>query len=212
MLRDPLLKSRSATNLIRKPVAFKFWIEGPPPIEAARPNRCPKCGIAAGMLGGLAIVGHGVRLREIRGPERPYQRPRSMIVHCRRFACRGCGAIMTVVPLELGAWHRYALPALFWAIALFGLDGCLARQIRALVSPDQLLGQESRWRQLGRWIDQRSDGAGDRRARARRFAQRAAAMAGAAKAIAPLSAWDAALMETEPEALRNKGPPKEAAV
>jgi hypothetical protein len=135
-----------------------------------------------------------------------------MIVHCRRFACRGCGAIMTVVPLELGAWHRYALPALFWAIALFGLDGCLARQIRALVSPDQLLGQESRWRQLGRWIDQRSDGAGDRRARARRFAQRAAAMAGAAKAIAPLSAWDAALMETEPEALRNKGPPKEAAV
>jgi hypothetical protein len=119
---------------------------------------------------------------------------------------------MTVVPLELGAWHRYALPALFWAIALFGLDGRLAREIRALVSPDRLFGQESRWRQLGRWIDQRADGIGDRSARARRFALRVAAMAGAAKAIVSASAWDAALMATEPEAQRNNGPPKEAAV
>ena len=124
----------------------------------------------------------------------------------------GISAPMLSVPLELGAWHRYALPAIFWAIALFGLDGRLAREIRALLSPDQLLGQESRWRQLGRWIDQRADGTGDRRSRARRFALRAAAMAGAARAIVPLSAWDAALMATEREAQRNNGPPKEAAV
>ena len=135
-----------------------------------------------------------------------------MTIHCRRFLCLGCGAIMTVVPLEVGGWHRYALPALFWALALFGLDGRLAREVRALVSPDRLVGEESRWRQLGRWIDQRADGPGDRRARARGFALRVAAMAGAAKAIVSASAWDAALMAMEPKTQRNTSPPKGAAV
>ena len=194
MLRNPTTKERSPTNLIQKAIAFKHWLSGPPPIEAARPTRCPWCPVPARETGGLGIVGHGVRTREVRGPERPMGPPRSVVIHCRRCRCQSCRAILTVVPMEVGFRHRYALPAMLWAIALYGLDGLLARSVRRRVSPDRMRAEESRWRQLGRWIDQRSASAGDRRARARVIARRAAARSGPENPITSASAWDGAMM------------------
>ena len=44
----------------------------PPSVEEVRPARCPDCGVASKPVGGGVVVqGHGLRTRQLRGPQAP---------------------------------------------------------------------------------------------------------------------------------------------
>jgi hypothetical protein len=107
---------------------------------------------------------------------------------------------MTVVPAEIFAWRLYALPAIAWAIALFGLDRGRSAKVRDFVCPDRIVaaGSQWRWRQLARWIDFFSDllstGTGCRRQRAKAIAFRIASRVGPQHAINSGAAWIGATM------------------
>jgi hypothetical protein len=189
-------KKRSSATIVQVSIPLKDWLTGPPPIDAVRPNRCPVCDCAARMLGqSLAVVGHGIRTRQLRGPDRPGCSPELRVLFIRRFLCKPCGSTMTVAPREVSPWHLYALPVIAWAIALFGLDGLRAREVRRQVSPDRTIasGSESCWRQLARWIDGMRRGESmresKRRSAARAIALRMAAHGGARSALNAGAAW-----------------------
>jgi hypothetical protein len=46
----------------------------------------------------MMLVGHGTRERQVRGPLAPGAMALDTVIRARRYRCRGCGAIVTVVP------------------------------------------------------------------------------------------------------------------
>ena len=111
----------------------------------------------------------------------------------RRFLCVACGAVMTVVPMEVAPGRWYAAPAIVWALALFGVLGLRLWEIRRLVHPDVTRAPDDRrpWRQVARWLDRLADPGDDRRERARTFALRVAASAGVGDHLDDDGAWSA---------------------
>lgn len=63
---------RSDTRIIQSAIDVKFWARVPPSCPAVRPASCPGCGPASREPGkALRVVGHGLRSREVEGPEEP---------------------------------------------------------------------------------------------------------------------------------------------
>lgn len=123
-----------------------------PTPEEVRPARCPACGGAARELGcALSIVGHGLRDRQLRGPSAPDAAPTIEIVVVRRYVCRRCDAVITVVPREVEPRRHYSRPAIALALARLGLLGETPSAIRRAVSPWMILETDG-WRTLSRWI------------------------------------------------------------
>src|SRR5690606_1493296 len=105
-------------------------MEAPPPTARVRPAKCPGCGVAARPLGArLHVVGHGVRERQVRGPLRAGRPPGLVVVRVRRFRCRVCGAVITVLPRGVAPRRHFGAGAIGLAIAWFA-DGTPARKIR----------------------------------------------------------------------------------
>ncbi len=77
----------------------------------------------------------------------------SLDVLARRYLCRSCGAVITVVPCSVLAGRLYAAPAIAFAVALYGA-GESAREVRRRVSPWRTVGATaaSGWASLRRWI------------------------------------------------------------
>lgn len=71
----------------------------------------------------------------------------------RRYRCRGCGAVVTVVPRGVAPRLRYRLCAVAWALGRWW-QGVSAAQVRGEVSPFAHVGEEARrgWRSLRRWV------------------------------------------------------------
>lgn len=99
------------------------------------------------------IVGHGLRCREVEGPEEPEAGPRSRRVLARRYRCRSCGAVVVVVPRGVGKGLRYTLEAIGYALALWGYARATAEQARQAVSSAKARGFSSpeQWSSLRRW-------------------------------------------------------------
>lgn len=113
---------RSDTRIIQSAIDVKFWAKTPPSCSAVRPAICPGCGAASREPGRpLAVVGHGLRGREVEGPNEPGEAPSSTPVLARRYRCRPCGAVLVVVPRGVGRALRYTLDAINYALALWGL-------------------------------------------------------------------------------------------
>jgi hypothetical protein len=130
----------------------KFWLQIPPSVDEARPARCPACEGAAREPGrALAIVGHGRRDRQLRGPADADAEPSVLVVQARRYACLRCGAILTVVPREIQPRRHYSRPAIALALARLGLLGETAASIRRAISPWRITATAG-WSTLGRWI------------------------------------------------------------
>jgi hypothetical protein len=71
----------------------------------------------------------------------------------RRYACRACGAILVVVPREVGRAHRYTLSAIAAALSWWSHGRQTAASVRARVSTAKVIGASSskRWASLSRW-------------------------------------------------------------
>ena len=81
------------------------------------------------MGGCLQVVGHGLRDRQIRGCIDADGAAVCITIRVRRYRCRVCGAMMTVVPLGVAARRHFGAGTLGLAVSLFG-HGCQARRIR----------------------------------------------------------------------------------
>jgi hypothetical protein len=145
---------RSDTRIIQSAIDVKFWAEAPPSCSAVRPASCPGCGAASQEPGrAVAIVGHGLRSRDVEGPTGPGEAPASTLVVARRYRCRGCGAVLVVVPRGVGRALRYTLDAIGYALALWGHARATAEQARRAVSTAKARGMSApeNWSSLRRW-------------------------------------------------------------
>jgi hypothetical protein len=101
----------------------------------------------------LAIHGHGLVQRQIRGPPTTDGAPTTEVVGVRRFRCQRCGAVMTVVPREVLHGVLYAASAIGLALFLHGVEKLSARAVRARVSVFPALDASTPgWPTLRRWM------------------------------------------------------------
>lgn len=99
------------------------------------------------------LQGHGTRERQVRGPCWPGEVPRILVLRVRRYRCRRCGAITTVLPRGLVARRYYSSSAIGLGLLLFGIRRQAVQQVRQAVcawpvsfeSPQQ-------WNTLGKWL------------------------------------------------------------
>ena len=117
------MPDQSHLHLIVFPRDVKHWLaEGPPPVEAARPARCPVCLSASrDDRRGLTMYGHGFRARVRWGPRAPALLADRTRVPTRRFQCQLCDAVLVVVPRGMVPRKRYSGPAIAFALALWAL-------------------------------------------------------------------------------------------
>ena len=142
--------------MIRSAISVKSWLRQTPTVEQVRPSVCVGCGAAGRPAGaGLGLHGHGLRLRQFRGPPSVGAPPRITVLPVRRYQCQHCPAVLTVVPSETVPRRHYAATAIALALALFGLCGRSHSQVRAAVSSDATVGVSAtrRWSTLSRWVD-----------------------------------------------------------
>jgi hypothetical protein len=150
-----MIGDRSSQRFVHYPLKIKSWIARPPTAEDARPGQCPCCHEASRPLGeNLVLQGHGLRSRQIRGPEEPDSAPLVQIVWLRRYRCQHCRAVVTVGPLGLMPGWLFSAPAIAWALALYGLAKASASEVRRRVNPWRVVGATAAgsWASLKRWI------------------------------------------------------------
>ena len=148
----------SVCHVVHSDIVVKFWLREVPSVERVRPSCCPRCGIGSRPVGGcLQVVGHGLRDRQLRGGLDADGAAACITIRARRYHCRACGAVITVVPLGVAARRHFGAGTLGLAVALFG-HGCPARQIR-----DRLGGlgapEVHGWVTLRRWTTALARGA-----------------------------------------------------
>lgn len=150
---------RSDTRIIQSAIDVKFWAQVPPSCSAVRPASCPGCGAASREPGkSLRVVGHGLRGREVEGPDEPEAAPASRAVLARRYRCLGCGAVLVVVPRGVARGIQYTLDAIGYALALWGYAHRTAERVRRAVSGNRFT--DPMW--AGRHDPGRSGGMGKR--------------------------------------------------
>lgn len=124
-------------------------------MHLARPTRCTRCGQPAYEGGRIRLHGHGLVRRQQRGPPSVGQPARTEVYGCRRYRCQGCQAVFTVLPAQAQPRKHFSGAAIALALALWGLGGLGAAQVRAQVSDWGQLGSSARgWRSLTRWARQ----------------------------------------------------------
>jgi len=83
----------------------------------------------------LVIVGHGLRDRTVLGPvDHEDQVGQAIEFGLRRYRCRACSSVLSVVPREVVFRRRYSAYAIAWALALFGLLGLAVTGVRECVT------------------------------------------------------------------------------
>jgi hypothetical protein len=114
----------------------------------------------------------------------------------RRYRCTGCGAVMTVLPAPAQPRKHFSGAAISLALALWGLCGWSAAQVREAVSDWVHTGPSARgWRSLSRWAGQLAQG--------RLFATLALTAEGGARQVAARAAQ--ALCGHAPPQVRGQG-------
>jgi hypothetical protein len=78
----------------------------------------------------LRVVGHGLRDRQQRGPVAAGATPAIVIVLVRRYLCRRCHTVMTVVPRDVEPRRHYSWPTIALALARLALLGESAATVR----------------------------------------------------------------------------------
>lgn len=147
---------RDTSRVIRSRISVNQWLQRTPTVDEARPAACVVCGVAARPPGGLlALHGHGLRDRQVRGPRSPSEKPYQVGIEARRYDCQRCPAVLIVVPSEVVPHRHYAASAIAFAVALYGACARSQRDVRDAVSADRIVGERAarRWCTLARWID-----------------------------------------------------------
>jgi hypothetical protein len=86
--------------------------------------------------------------------------PREVEYQIRRYRCRQCGAVMTAGPRERLRYRLFSLPAITWALSLYGVERISSREVRHRISPWRKVGAaaDRTWQTLRRWLGAASDG------------------------------------------------------
>jgi hypothetical protein len=151
------LQGRSSNVVVHSSRNVNFWIAQPPTADGVRPGSCPGCGRASRVPGKpLGLVGHGLRSRQLRGPPAAEDAPATRVVQVRRYLCRGCGAVITVVPRHVVPRRHFSAGAI--AIALFVFGTLRAPAAIAAERVGSWARGAGAWRTLRRWIDALDDG------------------------------------------------------
>jgi hypothetical protein len=154
--------TRSGRNIVHSPISIKSWLLRVPTVDEARPGQCPVCAAASRSVGGpVCLWGHGLRERQLRGPQEPFGSPQTAVLLVRRYQCQRCAAIVTVVPQGVVPRRHYAAPAIALALVLFALRGLPENEVRARVSPWRVVGDAAQegWSTLRRWCRAAQQGA-----------------------------------------------------
>jgi hypothetical protein len=103
----------------------------------------------------VQLWGHGLRARQVRGPVAFGGDPALVTVDGRRYQCQVCEAVLIVEPRSVLRYRHFSGSAVAMALALFGVEGASAAQVRRRVSPWRTVGNDAcrGWVTLHRWID-----------------------------------------------------------
>jgi hypothetical protein len=142
--------------VIRAAVGIKAWIAKLPGVDEVRPARCAGCGTASRPVGEkLAVHGHGLLERQLRGVLEVGGAPGVFVLSVRRYACLACKAVMTVVPAGMLARRLYSASSIALALHLWLLVGLSDRAVRNQICAWRVRGRSGRgWAQLYRWAGQ----------------------------------------------------------
>lgn len=99
------------------------------------------------------MVSHGLRERQIRGPAAPGKVPEIRTVRIRRYRCRSCGGLTTVLPRGLAARRHYSASAIGLALCLHGMRGLSVGETRRCVCAWPMGFETERWTTLSNWVD-----------------------------------------------------------
>lgn len=88
----------------------------------------------------------------MRGPLGPSEQASLVTLRVRRYLCRGCGAVATVLPRGVAARRQYAATAIGLALFLLGVVGLAMRKVRERVSPLALSFEAGAWATVRRWV------------------------------------------------------------
>ena len=112
------------------------------------------------MGGQLAIRGHGVRERQLRGPLELGAQPEFFPVKVRRYRCLSCKAILLVVPRGVLPRRLYPAFVIAWVFARIGLENATTKTVRQEVCPSRFVGKRAadRWLAPFRWVEARRKG------------------------------------------------------
>lgn len=150
-----MLERRSNERIVHAAIEIKSWAMEVPSVCDLRPGTCPGCGAAGAPLGErVVIVGHGLRKRSVIGPlDHRGGIGQAIVLQVRRYRCRACAAVLTVVPRGVLLGRRYGAFAIAWALALFGLLGLPVTAVRERVTSWRAEPHTSNlaWASLSRW-------------------------------------------------------------
>jgi hypothetical protein len=101
------------------------------------------------------LWGHGLRGRQVRGPLAFGADPGLVTIDGRRYQCQACDAVVIVEPRTVLRYRHFSGSAIALALALFGVEGASAVEVRRRVSPWRTVGHAAcrGWLTLHRWID-----------------------------------------------------------
>jgi hypothetical protein len=146
-------RRQSGEGIVYSAVAVKKWAVEVPSAQQVRPGRCSKCGAGSQPPGQpLLLVSHGLRERQIRGPAESSGHPETRVVRVRRYRCRRCGGLTTVLPQGLTARRHYSASAIGLALCLHGLRGLSLGETRQRVCTWPLGFETARWTTLSIWV------------------------------------------------------------
>lgn len=146
-------RRRSGEGIVYSTIVVKKWAEETPSAERVRPVCCSGCGAASRPPGqALVLVSHDLRERQVRGPASPLGSPETRVVLVRRYRCRRCGALTTVLPGGLTARRHYSASAIGLALCLHGLRGLSIGGTRQRVCTWPVGFETERWTTLPSWV------------------------------------------------------------
>lgn len=148
------IRRRSGQGIVHSEVDVKKWAERLPSVQAVRPRCCSGCGAASCPYGQpMVLVGHGTRERQVRGPLWPGMKPGVLVLRVRRYRCRKCAAITTVLPRGLVARRYYSGGAIALALLLLGVRGQSMQQVRRAVCAWQVSFEApGQWNTVSQWL------------------------------------------------------------
>ncbi len=102
----------------------------------------------------LLLWGHGLRMRQQRGPLVPGEAPKTVQVALRRYLCRPCGAVVAVGPRGVLRHKHFSAAAIVLALWYLGFKGLPTPQVRQRISPWSPTQERltSSWAAPKRWL------------------------------------------------------------
>lgn len=154
-----MVRRQSGEGIVYSAIEVKKWAEEIPSAERARPACCSRCGVASRPLGtALVLVGHGRRERQVRGPRDATSEAEIRTISVRRYRCRLCGGLTTVLPRGLTARRHYSASAIGLSLCLFGMRGLSLGETRRRVCPWRAGFETERWTTLPGWLTAIAEG------------------------------------------------------